>query len=164
MLGEQLGVVVKNLGEKEEKERQDTLDIGTVQIDEGFRSKPSSSSSSSSGMDQLIYELVADEEEDAIENEFETAALRTTALKAKLDVAIDATILKLQSLKNLRRHVEKAYKFADKFIAGSKLGTTNKEGRRYVLAELTKALDQVEQALKQSSSNLAPNPQLKSSE
>lgn len=156
-----MGVVVENLGEKEEEERQDTLDIGTVRIDDGFKNKPSSSSL---GMDQLIYQLVADEEEDAIENEFETAALRTTALKAKLDVAIDATILKLQSLKNLRRHVEKAYKFADKFIAGSKLGTTNKEGRRYVIAELTKSLDQVEQALKQSSSNVS-NPQCtKSSE
>ncbi len=113
---------------------------------------PSSSSTSSSGMDKLIYEMVADEEEEDIENAFETTALRTTAVKGKLDMAIDQTILKLQSLKNLRRHIEKAYQFADKFIS-SKL--TNKDGRRLVLAELQKSIDQVEETLNSSSANAA---------
>lgn len=102
------------------------------------------------GMDKLVYEIVADEEEDEIENAFETTALKVTTLKAKLDMKIDEMILKLQSLKNLRRHVEKSYKFANKFINSK---ATNEEGKRFVLADLQKSIDQVEETLNMSKDN-----------
>lgn len=106
------------------------------------------------GMDKLVYEMVAEEEDDEIENAFETTALKATALRAKLDMRIDETILKLQSLKNLRRHIEKAYKFANKFISSQ---ATNDEGKRFVLADLQKSVDQVEETLNYSDVHSADN-------
>ena len=56
-------------------------------------------------MDRLIYELVQEEKQDSVRNAFETTSLKAVTLKSKLDMKIDQTILALQNLKNLRRHL-----------------------------------------------------------
>lgn len=161
-LGNQFGVVVENVVNHEEinggevfDDFDDSLTSGeasnqpeaTVIGNAQFTSDPKRNTL---GMDKLVYEIVADEAEDEIENAFETTALKATSLKAKLDMRIDETILKLQSLKNLRRHIEKTVKFANKFISNK---ATNDESKRFVIADLQKSIGQVEESLNYSKDN-----------
>src|SRR5699024_10716581 len=104
-------------------------------------------------INKLIYELVQDNQKEAIQNEFETTALKVATLKSKLDMKIDQTIIMLQNLKNLRRHIEKAYKFANKFVNSQ---VTNGESKRYVLQELENSIQQVEEALNYKVKSMAP--------
>lgn len=104
-------------------------------------------------MDKLIYELVQDEQKEAIRDQFENTALKAVALKSKLDSKIDETIMALQNLKNLRRHIVSAHAFASRLV-NSKV--TNDQIKRYVVTQLGNSVQQVEQTLSQTA---APNPQ-----
>jgi len=95
-------------------------------------------------LDKLIYEFVQDGQREDILNEFENTTLKAVVLKSKLDIKIDETILALENLKYLRRHIESAYAFANRLVNNN---ATNDQLKRYIVLQLDSAIQQVEQTL-----------------
>lgn len=92
----------------------------------------------------FVYELLEEEKADAIQNAFETTALKAVMLKSKLDMKIDETVLMLQNLKNLKNHIESAYKFANRFVSSK---VADDEIKQYVVSQLENSIQQVQQTL-----------------
>ena len=96
-------------------------------------------------IDAFIYEMVDDEKKGAIRDKYETTVLKALTLKSKLDLKIDETFLALQNLKNLRRHIETAFTFTNRFVNNK---ATSDDIKHYVLKQLENAIGQVDKTLK----------------
>jgi hypothetical protein len=92
-------------------------------------------------MDNLIYEVVADTEKDAIETDYDNSNVKAESVNHRLNERIEHINLVLTHLKDIKRHFESVHKMAKTLVESD---ATADFVKKFAIEQLNDSVDKVE--------------------
>jgi ferritin len=92
-------------------------------------------------MDNLIYEVVADTEKDAIETDYDNSNVKAESVNHRLNERIEHINLVLTHLKDIKRHFENVHKMAKSLVESD---ATADFVKKFAIEQLNDSVDKVE--------------------